>query len=142
MPARKLRESELQRPRSRKGGGAKNASKGVAYGGQWYQPNADWSLEIKQLWNAAKRSGGAAFYEQSDVALLYMILDDLNRARSGGRLSGQLLQTLYSQLNKFLLTEADRRAANIELEAEVEEEDEPAEVVQMREYEKGLGLVK
>lgn len=139
MPPRKKRESELQRPRSRKGGDSKSPTKGTANGAVWYDPPETWSEEVKNIWAAAEASGGSDFYEQSDVAFLYVILDDLNKARAG-RLSGQLLQVLYGQLNNFLLTETDRRKANIELEKMVVSEEVPPEVAQMDEYRNALGL--
>lgn len=137
MPPRKKRESELQRPRSRKGGGARNVTKGRQRGQRWYKAGDNWSPGIRNIWNAAKASGGAEFYEQSDIAMLWQTLDDFQRAHEG-RLSGQLLQTLYTQLNRYLLTETDRRAADIELEALPEEEERPAEVVAIEGYKNAL----
>lgn len=137
MPQRKKRESELQRPRSRKGGGARNVTKGRQRGQRWYKAGDHWDQSIKNIYNAAKASGGSEFYEQSDIAMLWKLLDDFQRAHEG-RLSGQLLQTLYSQLNRYLLTETDRRQANIELEALPEEEETPAEVVAIEGYKNAL----
>lgn len=137
MPPRRKRESELQRPRTRQGRGERNVSKGRANGQRWYAAGDDWSRGVKNIWNAAKSSGGSEFYEQSDIAMLWQVLDDFNRAHEG-RLSGQLLQALYTQLNRFLLTETDRRAASIELEALPEEEERPAELVAIDSYKNAL----
>ena len=137
MPAHRKRSSELQRPRSRKGAEERNVTKGRQRGQRWYTADPDWSEEIKALWNAAKASGGADFYEQSDIAFLKILLSDLDRARKQ-RLSGQLLTALYAQLNNFLLTETDRRKARIELEGEPEEVEDPPEVAIMNDYRKAL----
>lgn len=137
MPPRKKRESELQRPRTRKGRNQRNVTKGRQRGQRWYAANPDWDRSVKNIYNAAKVSGGSEFYEQSDIAMLWKLLDDFDRAHQG-RLSGQLLQTLYSQLNRYLLTETDRRAANIELEALPEEEEKPAELVAIEDYKNAL----
>jgi|SRR5699024_2685427 len=140
MPSpRRKRESELQRPRSRQGkeSQSRKVTKGRQRGQRWYAANPEWPKSIKNIWNAAKSSGGSEFYEQSDIAMLWQLLDDFYRAHQG-RLSGQLLQTLYAQLNRYLLTETDRRAAGIELEELPDEEEKPAEVVAIEGYKDAL----
>lgn len=137
MPPRKKRESELQRPRSRQGRGERQVSKGRQRGQRWYAANPEWDQSVKNIWSAAKSSGSAEFYEQTDIAMLWALLNDFDKAHHG-RLSGQLLQTLYSQLNRYLLTETDRRAAGIELEALPEEEERPAELVAIDSYKNAL----
>lgn len=145
MPPRRKRESELQRPRSRKGGGAKDASK--AFQGEekfWPEPKAEWDQEVKDIYEAAMISGDEVFYEQSDIAMLRLILDDLSAIRSGGqRGSAEKYKALLAALQQMLLTETDRRKANIELQPRQDsEEDKPAHLVVMDDYRSGLGMGK
>ena len=80
-------------------------------------PAADgsWHPIAKRLWRAAKESGQSRFYEPSDWAVLYSLMDDLSYYKSGSKRSGQMLQTIMSSLSSLLLTEGDRRRLQIEL---------------------------
>lgn len=140
MPPRKKRESELQRPRSRKGGASKDATRGLQ--GEfkdWPEPKEEWDDEIRDIYESAMISGGEQFYEQSDIAFLRLLLDDLNAMRRGSG-GAEKYKALLSQLGQMLLTEADRRKANIELQPRSSDEGtKAADVLQMEEYRTALG---
>lgn len=75
----------------------------------------DWHPIAKRLWNAMKQSGQARFYEPSDWAYAYSLMDDLSYYKNGSKRSGQMLASIYSAMEKLLITEGDRRRVQIEL---------------------------
>ena len=81
------------------------------------QPPAsrDWHPIAKRLWKSMGESGQARFYEPSDWAVAYSLMDDLSYYKAGAKRSGQMLQTIMSSLSSLLLTEGDRRRLQIEL---------------------------
>ena len=77
--------------------------------------SADWDPIAKRMWKAVGESGQSIFYEPSDWAVLYSLMDDLTYYKSQPRRSGQMLQTIMSSLTTLLLTEGDRRRLQVEL---------------------------
>ena len=77
--------------------------------------SADWDPIAKRMGKAAGESGQSIFYEPSDWAVLYSLMDDLTYYKSQPRRSGQMLQTIMSSLTTLLLTEGDRRRLQVEL---------------------------
>ena len=75
----------------------------------------DWHPIAKRLWKAAGESGQSIYYEASDWAVLYSLMDDLTYYKNGAKRSGQMLQTIMSSLTTLLLTEGDRRRLQVEL---------------------------
>lgn len=90
---------------------------------RWYHPDPDWDPIATQLYKAARKSGQAVYYQQSDIALLYSLCDDLSDYKRSGRRSAQMAAAVYSALTGLLLSEGDRRRVRIELDT-VREEDE------------------
>ncbi|MBN6777424.1 hypothetical protein JRG19_02520 [Pseudoclavibacter alba] len=84
--------------------------------------SSEWHPIAKRLWKAAKESGQSRFYEPSDWAVLYSLMDDLTYYKQARVRSGQMLQTIMSSLSSLLLTEGDRRRLQIELAKPVEAE--------------------
>ncbi|WP_206055042.1 hypothetical protein [Nocardia sp. CS682] len=87
----------------------------------------DWHPIAVRLWDALTFSGQSEFYEASDWALAYSLMDDLSAYKSADRRSAQMLQTIYSTFERLLIAEGDRRRARMELERgepDVSERDE------------------
>ncbi|ASN69179.1 hypothetical protein 7S3_1 [uncultured Caudovirales phage] len=82
------------------------------------QPAGDprWHSIAAALWEALGESGQAQFYEPSDWAFAFSLMDDLSYYKSAERRSGQMLQSIYSAFERLLVTEGDRRRARLELE--------------------------
>lgn len=143
------RSENLARPRERKGGDQIPVTNGVARPVEWPEPDAGWHDIAKMVWDGAKNSGQADFYQQSDIALLYSLCDDLSfykkpfTTRDGleyDKRSGQMLQTIMSSLASLLLTEGDRRRVRLELQAPPDPTP-AASVAVMADYRNGLSVV-
>lgn len=122
----------------RAGADGADISKGTALPVRWPEADEHWHPIARMLWDAAQESGQRDYYQQTDVALMFSLCEDLSRYKSGGKRSGQMLQTIYSALGSLLVTEGDRRRLRIELEAPVEQE-EDASVTAIADYKKALG---
>lgn len=109
-------------------------------------PNAprDWHPTSRRLWESLKTSGQSDFFQNSDWAFAYSVLEDFSyqkKAQSDGkRMSAETVKTLYGALDKLLMTEAERRRARIELE-EPDSGGDSAGAVAVKNYKAGLGLV-
>ena len=135
MPIIPKPEAELKRPRKRKG-----ANQQATLVGERREIFMDWEADpewhdiAQRIFNAAKSSGQADFYQDSDWAMLYSLCDDLSYYKTPrewtdkdtGELrqqnrSGQMLQSIMSALASLMLTEGDRRKLRMELQAPPEE---------------------
>jgi hypothetical protein len=107
-------------------------------------PEADpyWHPIAHMLWEGLQVSGQADWYQQSDWAFAYSLMDDLTfyknpfTTKDGTeyhKRSGQMLQTIYSAMERLLVTEGDRRRARIELSAP-DTSDEEAAVLTLADY--------
>ena len=109
------------------------------------KPDVNWHPIAKMMWNAAGTSGMADFYQDSDWAYLYSLLDDLTALKRGaakyGKVSGQALATIYGAMTTLGFTEGDRRRMRIEL-SKPEPETEDVQVKAIDEYRKMLKVVK
>jgi hypothetical protein len=110
------REEALARDRSRKGGNRPAVTKGQMRAAVVPDADPSWHVAAKQVYDAACTSGQADFYQSSDYAILWSLCGDLSVAKSSGRLSGQLLATIYGALDSLGLTEGERRKMRIELQ--------------------------
>ena len=124
-------EATLARPRERKGSNQQATTKGERRDVLWPPVPSEWGSLARGLYEGARDSGQADFYQQSDVAYLMLVLEETNRYMEpyGTRLdpetgemvavypkrSGQLFQALHSSMQSLLLTEGERRRARIEL---------------------------
>lgn len=109
------RESDLARPRSRKGKEEVPVTKGAMRKVSVPQADGDWHPIARKLWDSLKTSGQADFYQNSDWAFAYSLCDDLSVYKKSGRRSSQMAQVIYSAMSNLLVTEADRRRIRIEL---------------------------
>ena len=89
----------------------------IKVAGQVLQPPPDsqWHPIAKRLWEAMGESGQARFYEPSDWAVAYSLMDDLTYLKTMTKRSGQMLAVIMSSLSSLLLTEGDRRRLQLEL---------------------------
>src|SRR5690349_4262889 len=135
------RSEDLARPRSRRGGDQKDVTKGAARKVVVPHADPDWHPISRKLWEGLKSSGQADFYQNSDWAIAYSLMDDLSHYKKSGKRSGQMLQVIMTSLERLLVTEADRRRARIELEAP-EPETESVAKVAIEHYKGVLGIVR
>jgi hypothetical protein len=136
------READLARPRARKGADQQAVTKGTARKVKWPAVDPEWHPLARDIYLGCKQSGQTDFYQQSDVAILRSLMDDLPVAkRNPGQRSGQLLQTLYSSLPNLLVTEGGRRRVRIELN-EPAEKSTPASVSVLADYREQLGVAQ
>lgn len=134
------RSEDLARPRSRKGGDQQEVTKGVAR--EVIVPRVsdkEWHPIAKRVWDAAKTSGQADFYQNSDWAMLYSLCDDLSYYKKSGKRSSQMLAAIMAGLTSLMLTEGDRRRARLELEAPTPEGGD-AELIAIDGYKDMLGV--
>lgn len=143
------RESELARPRSRRGKtDVVPVTKGVMR--PTVIPNAprDWHPIARRFWDALKSSGQADFYQDSDWAFAYSLCDDLSHYKSplvdrNGveyvKRSPEMLKAIYAGMERLLVTEGDRRRVRIEL-TEPEPPADDATVLAIADYRADLGL--
>ena len=143
------RSDDLARPRDRKGGDTQPVTKGKARPVTWPEPDPDWHPIALMLWESCQVSGQSDFYQQSDIALLYSLCEDLSMYKKPAinrqgvefhKRSGQMLQTIYSTFERPLIAEGDRRRVRLELDEE--EQGEDASVTVMDDYKRGLGIAK
>lgn len=124
-------EATLARPRERKGSNQQATTKGERRDVLWPPVPSEWGPLARGLYEGARDSGQADFYQQSDVAYLTFVLEEMNRymepitsrvyqdtgevVQIYPKRSGQLFQALHSSMQSLLLTEGERRRVRIEL---------------------------
>jgi hypothetical protein len=133
------RSDDLARPRERKGKNIVSVTKGEMRKVTVPKPDPEWHPIARMLWDGVKSSGQADFYQNSDYALLYSLCEDLTYYKTSFKRSGQMLQTIYSAMERLLVAEGDRRRVRIEL-AELEPQGEPASVTAIADYKRALGV--
>ncbi len=101
-------------------------------------PDANWHPIALRLWDSLALSGQSKFYEPSDWALAYSLMDDLTYYKFATKRSGQMLASIYAQMSSLLITEGDRRRVGIELARKSSEELESAGVMEMNKWREAL----
>jgi hypothetical protein len=135
------RESDLARPRERRGKDEMSVTKGELRDVTIPHADKDWHPIARKLWDSLKTSGQADFYQNSDWLFAYAVIDDLSVYKKSGRRSSQMAQVIYAALGRLLVTEADRRAVRIELH-EPESGEDIASVTAINGAKAALGLVQ
>lgn len=79
------------------------------------EPDPEWHPIARRVWDSLVVSGQSRFYEPSDWAVAFSLMDDLSYYKRGAKRSGQMLQTVMSSLSSLLVTEGDRRRLALEL---------------------------
>lgn len=100
--------------------------------------NRDWHPIAKRLWNSMKESGQSKFYEPSDWALAYSLMDDLSYYKNASKRSGQMLASIMASMSSLLLTEGDRRRVQMELSRPTQEQLESEGVTEMNAWREKL----
>lgn len=142
-------ESELKRPRKRAGGNPQEVLHGIRRPVTIPSADSSWHPIAKGLWKAAKKSGQADFYQDSDWWMLYNLCEEISTYKQMGysyidketgeevfvkKRSGQLFQAIMSQMQSLLLTEGDRRKVRMELAEPPQEKANLASVAQLELY--------
>lgn len=134
MPVIPRREDTLARPRSRKGKDQIPVKKGTRRPLVTnVDPNEDWHPTARLIWDTALLSGQKDFYQDSDIAYLYHLCEELSEYKFSKRKSSQMLASLTQALSALLLTEGDRLRNRIELDFPQEQGPELT-VVAMEQY--------
>lgn len=102
--------------------------------------NHRWHPIARRLWTALRESGQSAFYEPSDWAFAYSLMDDLTYVKTatdrGEKRPAVMLATVYSSLERLLVAEGDRRRLRMELmrPGNGDGHEDPAKVAILDEY--------
>lgn len=81
------------------------------------EPDPTWCKAARMVWDAMLTSGGAAYFESSDYAVLHLTADQIDHLyQQGGRRSPEFLRVIMQTLGTLLATEGDRRKLRIELQ--------------------------
>ncbi|GAA1645924.1 hypothetical protein GCM10009700_35400 [Brevibacterium sanguinis] len=136
IPARKKRSEEKTGHRTK----AELAvvSHGEMQPVKWPRARKTWSYAVKEFYNSVKDSGQTYWYQQSDVSRLRLFCDELERYKSSGRQSAMMYAALTSEMSNLMVSESDRRKANIELQHPESNEEEDAQVAHIENYRHGL----
>ena len=103
-------------------------------------PDPDWHPIATRLWESLGRSGQSRFYEPSDWAVAYSLMDDLSYYKASSKRSGQMLATIMSAMSSLLVTEGDRRRVQIELaRPNADDSEENTKVAVMDKWRQKLG---
>lgn len=148
MPTIPERESNLARPRERKGSDQQSTKRGALQPIQIdWEPDPEWSDFAKNVWNSASASGMSDFYQDTDYAELYFICQELDRytqpkinTRTGElyyKQSPEMVKALLTGLSNLGFTEGDRRRIRVELDAP-EPETQSASVTALHLYQGAL----
>lgn len=104
------------------------------------EPDPDWHPIAARLWHSLGESGQSRFYEPSDWAVAYSLMDDLSYYKSSSKRSGQMLATIMSAMSSLLVTEGDRRRVQIELaRPSAEDSEESTKVAVMDKWRQRTG---
>ena len=133
------RDDDLARPRHRNGREQARATRGELRPVTVPDPDTDWHPIAMRLYEALRTSGQADFYQNSDWAFAFSVCDDLSHYKRTAKRSGQMLQSIYSAMERLLVTEGDRRRVRIELQAP-ESDKQSASVLAIADYRRELGL--
>lgn len=88
-------------------------------------PDPEWCSAAASIWNAMSESGGAAYFESSDYAVLHLVCDQIDHLyQQGGRRSPEFLRVIMQTLGSLLATEGDRRKLRIELQKAPDDDDD------------------
>ena len=117
-----MRSEELSRERDANRSGRPKLTKGKSVPSKPIAVNLEWKPTVRQLYQAALKSGMREYYEATDWAYLYMLCDELNtlmvQRDETGKMSVGAYQAVMAALTNVGLTEGDRRRSRIELEKE------------------------
>lgn len=140
------RTDNLSRDRDANRNGRAPVTKGVLREVTIPEPDPEWHPIARMLWDGLVSSGQADFFQNSDWAFAWSVCEDLHMYKSPQhtkdgveyhKRSGQMLQTIYSALERLLVSEGDRRRVRIEL-SQPPDEGKPASVLAIAKYRQDL----
>ena len=149
MPTPPKRESELKRPRSRKGKDAALTVTGLRRPVTIPDADPDWHPVALGLYESARTSGQSDYYQDSDWWMLWNLCDEISVYKNMGysyidketgeevfvkKRNGQLFTAIQGGLEKLLLTEGDRLKVKMELHEAPQERPNLAVVAQLDLY--------
>lgn len=108
-------------------------------GSAFVEPNPQWSKKVMQLWDAALESAHTLYYEPSDWAQLYAVLDDYNAG--GGKPSAGVLKEVYAALGDLLFSEGARRRASVITTRDNTDQFEESSVAEIQKYMEAFTLL-
>lgn len=82
---------------------------------EWPEPDPDWHPIARDWYLSLPRSGQAAFYEPSDIAVARLVAHGMHEVASASKMPAHLFQTVLAGTTLLMSTEADRRRLRIEL---------------------------
>ncbi len=85
-----------------------------------------------------EKSGQSKFYEPSEWALAYSLMDDLSYYKHMSKRSGQMLASIYSAMTSLLITEGERRRVQIEISRPTRDQLESPGVTEMKKWQERL----
>lgn len=118
MPPMPKRSEQLQRSRERKG-----VRDPITYGQMrevdidYFEPDTTWHPTATMLWESVLSSGQADYYQNSDLAMLYHVCEEMSEYKFSNRKSANMLHEILQTLGDLLVTEGDRRRVRLELQA-------------------------
>lgn len=134
------RSENLSRDRdSTRGGDRAPITKGTLRDVTIPEPDPAWHPIARMLWDSMIDSGQADFFQSSDWAYAFSVMDDLSLYKQSTKRSSMMFAALESAFARLLITEADRRRARIELQAPPPDET-PAAVLAIADYKEVLGV--
>jgi hypothetical protein len=89
---------------------------------RWGTPNPDWDDEIKALYKSFKDNEFSEFFYQSDVAVLRILMGQLDAALENAEMTAAGWRTLWDQLDKFGATMKSRAGINYTVTTKTDEE--------------------
>ena len=108
---------------------------------KWPSADRSWSKRAKQLWNSVKVSGQSDYFQQSDIARIAFLMDQVTYYENAKSKSAMMFQTICSEMTTLLFSEGDRRRVRIEL-AKPDSSVEDAQLVAIKGYKDALGKPK
>lgn len=123
MPGPIPKRSEERTRRNAAGEDGIELKKGEAQPYSWTRADPDWDEPTRDFYYSFRKSGMAAYFQQTDVQWLWLACDELARYRAMGKQSAMLLGSIIQMLNSgFGITEGERRRLKIELDVPQEAE--------------------
>lgn len=115
MPRRS--EDRIRRNKTNEAGIAlkKGVASGVTLG--WPDPPEHWLPPVVHMYRSFQASGMSQFYEDSDVALIYLACDGAQAWYDKDRKSPTYFAEMMSHLGKLGASEGERRRMQIELDS-------------------------
>lgn len=137
IPAKKKRAEERTGHRTK--AELEVVSNGQMMPVQWPRAPKGWQTTTKRLYDSAKKSGYAHWYQQTDIEQLRFNLEQVDlQLKSGRPMSAMMLQVVNALLSDLGFSESARRKANIELQHPEDNREEDAQVTHIAEYRDGL----